>query len=261
MGKAATSFGTAIEKDKHTLLYAHPIPGGYILWQENIAELQKLYKQTEELGHRIKRANALLVKEKDIKAAAAKQEQKLQLVTMIEKEISIKMKQANQLIRALPESKNKKLEMGKIAMLLCYIKRRCILFFREREAKELPVEDVLFYLKELSEFAKHVNIGLLILGNDEEMITSRQATLLYDFLYEVLWTCAGESRSNIVAQLVFEEKHVRFKLLLSLLFIQRDFIPITLKDAVEKEGGSITIKELDDMAGVELTFVRGRYGS
>lgn len=258
--KAATSFGTAIEKDKHTLLYAHPIPGGYILWQENIAELQKLYKQTEELGHRIKRANALLVKEKDIKAAAAKQEQKLQLVTMIEKEISIKMKQANQLIRALPESKNKKLEMGKIAMLLCYIKRRCILFFREREAKELPVEDVLFYLKELSEFAKHVNIGLLILGNDEEMITSRQATLLYDFLYEVLWTCAGESRSNIVAQLVFEEKHVRFKLLLSLLFIQRDFIPITLKDAVEKEGGSITIKELDDMAGVELTFVRGRYG-
>ena len=98
----------------------------------------------------------------------------------------------------------KKLEWEK-SPCLCY-QRRCILFFREREAKELPVEDVLFYLKELSEFAKHVNIGLLILGNDEEMITSRQATLLYDFLYEVLWTCAGESRSNIVAQLVFEEK-------------------------------------------------------
>ncbi len=219
--------------------------------------MQLLYSQSQELGKRIKTANALLAKEKDIKAEAARREQKLRLEGLLEKEISVKLQEATQLIRALPEKKNKKWEMGRIAMLLCYIKRRCILFFRERASEEIPIEDVMFYLKELSEFAEHVGIGLLLFGDGEEMVTSRQATLLYDFLFEVLYSRTQSGRANIVAQLLFEEEYIRFKLLLSITFVQKELISRALTKTIEKEGGSISVKELDDTASVELVFVRG----
>lgn len=249
--------GSPVEKNNHTLLYTDPVPGGYVVWEENIAELQLLYSQSQELGKRIKTANALLAKEKDIKAEAARREQKLRLEGLLEEQISVKLQEATELIRALPEKKNKKWETGRIAMLLCYIKRRCILLFKERASEETPAEDVLFYLKELSEFAEHVGIGLLLFGDGEEMVTSRQATLLHDFLFEVLYSRTQGGRANIVAQLLFEEKCIRFKLLLSITFVQKDFIPRALKETIEKEGGRISVKELDDTASVELVFVRG----
>jgi hypothetical protein len=244
-------------EDRKTLLYKGAIPGGFILWEENIKELQLLYAQTQEIIQRIATTNQLLLKEKEVKSTGVRSEQKEKLMSMLEREVSEKTEELNELVQALPGKEDKKSQVGKITMLLCHIKRRINLLFLENETEEIPSEDLVFYLEELSEFAEHGGISLMVFSHGEEMLPTRQVTLFYDFFHSFLQACADREATSILIQLIFDERGNRMTMLTSMGDMKGAFKKSPLWEAIRNAGGKISIKKLDDSTGIEVVFFRG----
>ena len=56
----------------------------------------------------------------------------------------------NDMIDGLERSNNKQRDIARITLLMCYIKRRCSLFFKEQEGGYGFVEESAVYIDELS---------------------------------------------------------------------------------------------------------------
>ena len=156
---------------------------------------------------------------------------------------------------------------GRAALLLCYIKRRCSLFFREREANMLPSNELSVYMDELAEIGGYAGVQTIVTnvitaamhGAD---IPVRYATLFYDFLYYVIdraaaaWK-AGQNYTSILANIAHEHENITMRLTLPgethAFRMNAD-----LGRAVEAAGGVFAVKDLDDAAGLSLSFPLGK---
>lgn len=257
--KIKDSPGPLLRKDGDTLLYRKSIPGGHVLWEEDVTEIQRLRRQLEESALRIEATNALLAREKELKSRNARREEKRRLLSMLEDEISARLEELLVLIEELPDKREKKTEVAKITTLLCYIKRRSSLIFREKEMDTISGEDVAFYMEEMADFSGYGGVHLMVYGHGDREIPTGQGTLFYDFLYEVLGACMGSEKVNILVQLFFDEKQNRITLLLPMEKGGEATASASLKRAIAAEGGKVTTKALDDSYGIELAFPRRRW--
>lgn len=258
--KICMSSGSPVLKDANTLLYTDTIPGGIVIWQEDITELKELRIQIEGNIKKIRDLNRMLLKEKETKSRTAAAEEKLRLMTSVEKEIHEKTKRLAELIRSLPQKENKQTEVGKITLLLCYIKRRCGLFFREQETAYLPVNELTVYFNELAEFSEYARVRSLVSCNAGGELATRQATLFYDVFYAALAGCIKSGNTNMLVQILPETGEIAMKLLLPVLPLDSRFFEPSLKHAISKAGGVILVKELDDAIGISLSFQNGGDG-
>lgn len=256
-GQVILPSASAVQKDSFTLIYTDPIPGGFVLWEENIRELHILYEKLQVVSHRIEGTNALLSKEREVRESGARIEEKLRLTTMLENEIRVKREELSDLILHLPEKKDQKREIAKITLLLCYIKRRSNLLFQQRESERLPSEDLVFYLEELAEFAEHAGVLLLIQVQGEDTMPSRQVTLFYDFLYEILWECTEREETKVIARLIMGEREARMTVLRPVMERDQEQRETSLQTNFEEQSGVVIRRELDDAFGIELAFPKG----
>ena len=81
---------------------------------------------------------------------------------------------------------NRQIFMARIMLLLCYVKRRCNLFFREKESETLPADEITVYVDELAEMAYYSNIKTIVTCVLKTQLPVRLATLFYDFFYNVI---------------------------------------------------------------------------
>lgn len=255
--QVCASPGKPVEEDGDTLVYSDPIPGGAVVWQEDISGINALHREILENIERIKAANALLAKEKESKTAAAFVKQKLLLTTELEKQIKKHTDKLSDLVNGLGCCNNKSVEITRITMLLCYIKRRCNLFFREMETAEFPVEELEVYLDELAEFSGYAGIKVATAFSVTDSLTVRCGTLLYDFLYAFLDACVvSGGETHVLQQLVSEGEGVVMRLLPS-AFPKTDFPDESLREAIKSHNGVIRIKKTDDSFGISLYFQNG----
>ncbi len=146
-------------------------------------------------------------------------------------------------------------ETVRIALLLCYIKRRCNLFFRERETRKLPPEELGAYMEELSELSGHNGANIIITYEINQAMPVRRATLFYDFFYSVAdW--ASKSAARILAHIGYESDSVTMRMTLG-----EEARSYRMEDelgaAIVSAGGNYAMKDLDDAVGISLTFPRG----
>lgn len=245
------------KQDDDTLLYTDPIPGGAVVWQEDLRALSAMHREIAENVRRLAASNTLLSREWEAKAARIAAEEKIRLAGRLENEVQTELSALSRLVHALPEASDKRTATGKIAMLLCYIKRRCNLFFRERENFSFPPEDLVGYLAELSEFAEYAGLRLMTNCSLSAAFSPRQAVLFYEFFYAVLEACAESGRAYILVQLLQEGTEIGLKLLPSVPLSEKTIFGNPLRERIAAAGGRILMKELDDMLGVSLYFPEG----
>ncbi len=242
-------------KDENTLLYADPIKGGYVVWQENIQVLNRLYRRVQESVDKLKAANALLLKEEQVRGERIALEARSELFSLLDAEIREKLGEMSSMIATLPSGKISKEKTALLALLACYIKRRCNLFFLEREMEEMPAAELQVYCDELAEFASFTGVRCLVVSTIKDPIALRQATLFYDFLHNALSQTAHHQLHSLVAQLSEEPGRFVMKIMMSSSF---PFVTNRkLSTAIVAAGGAITTKNLDEALGVWLSFPKG----
>ena len=238
------------------LLFAAPITGGYALWQEDISDLNRLQKEIEDSVSKLKAANSMLVQEEKIKRTAQEENDKTQLLAQLETEISEYTIKLATMIEQLEYAVDKPKATARIALLLCYVKRRCNLFFREREVDILPADELTVYLDELAEIAGYSDVRIIITNELKTPVSVRRVTLFYDLFYSVIYWASWLDNPNILAHIGVENENVALRLLPSddarLYQMGR-----ALEKAVNQAGGIFSVKDLDDAAGLSLSFTEG----
>ena len=242
--------------NENVLLYKSDITGGMVVWQEDIKSLNRLYQEISETNAKLKAANAILVEEERIKSQLAATEARIGLFSALEDEIHQRTLELHSKIEMLQQNDNYKSNIAIITLLLCFIKRRCILFFRERETPDIPLDEIIVYLDELSEFAAYAGIKLHVLSVMYGSLSTRQATLFYDFVYFMLEWALEQKCDTLLVQILSEEKNLVAKSMCE-KDVDNLHIDTTLSQAVNAAGGIITIKDMDDVMGVWLSFPEG----
>jgi hypothetical protein len=239
-----------------TLLFAAPIVGGYALWQEDITSLNRLHYEIRESISKLEAANELLSKEEAIERAAHEEFEKTRLMEQLESEIASHAIKLSAMIEQLENAADQPKALARITLLLCFVKRRCNLFFREKEARDLPADELTVYFDELAEIAGFSGVQTIVTSELRTLVPVRHATLMYDLFYNVVywatWTTGqrmlvhlGTESGNTVLRLLPSEDAASFRMEKS------------LKKSISQAGGTYEVKDLDDSYGFSLALPHG----
>ena len=251
---ALESYPLPAKQDENTLIFAAPIVGGYAVWKEDITSLNRLHREIQDSVNKLKTANAILTEEEKIKRIVVEENAKTQLMTQLEAEIIEYTIRLSTMMEQLENTVDKKKATARIILLLCYIKRRCNLFFRERETEMFPSEELMTYLDELAEMAGYADVKIIVTNEIEQQVLIRHATLFYDFFNNIIYWATWISDIHILAHLSVENNNIILRLLPS--GDVRSFqINKGIIAAVLSVGGKYTLKDLDDeTVGISLSF-------
>ena len=255
--KLKSAFGSPVFVGENDLFYADKLSIGAVVWREDVSELRAMHREIEENVRRLAASNALLSKELNVSRRAAAVREKAKLTQMLESEIKGKTDALSARIKALPEAGDRHRELGRIVLLMCCIKRRCSLFFREQEGNYVPADELAVFMNELSELAKHMGIHLTTANCVKGELAARQATLLYDFFYEVLDAAVAKGLTAVIERLEPCEGGAVIKLLLSSMDAT-GLLSAELQAEIARCKGTVTLKRLDDSVGIELRFTERR---
>ena len=181
---------------------------------------------------------------------------KLRVMAALKEVIEANLLRLSSMIENLAGSKEKSRENGRIALLLCYVKRSSNLFFRKQETGFISANELTVYVEELAEIAHYVGVKILVNSSLKEVVSVEQARSLYEFAYSVIdWTAQTEN-PHILLYLLEEEGQIVLRFIASEDLSQ--FEPDQdLSDAIISSGGSFACKDLDGVVGISLTFPLG----
>ena len=258
--RALFSYPLPIHYDENTLLFATTIIGGHVLWQEDVSDLNRLHLETEESIKKIEAANAVLAEEGRTKRAIDTENSRTVLMTQLETEIASYTIRLSTMIEQLENMVDRSRATARIALLLCYIKRRCNLFFRERETEVLLPDELKVYFDEMEEFAAYSDVRVIVASMLNTGISVRRATLMYDFFYNIVYWATWRGGANILAHFSSQSGNTVLRLLLP-----EDASSFQMEKSLEKAigsaGGRVDAKPLDDDAiGLSLSFPEGGNG-
>lgn len=191
-------------------LSAAPIRGGYVLWQENLSELQEILQELADLKEELQDAN--LIEEENLKARKqmAKLAVKNQLYDKIQNQISGQIFLLTRLIQEYAREEDKvqrKKILGRVVVVGAYIKRRSNLIFLAEHQAVLPIRELELCFEEtvrnLELYGADAGFLLKQEGNipsDVKMIPREAAMQIYDF-YEAVIEAALDHLSALAAVL------------------------------------------------------------
>ncbi len=253
LDKVLASSPVPILQEDDSLLFANPIPGGYAVWNEDISKLCQLLREIQESTQMLTEANVMLSQEEKLKRFINEANAKKQLMEQLDAEIAESTEQLSAMIEELPHSENHSKETTGIALLLCYIKRRCNLFFREKETNTIAADVLISYMDELCEIARYSNVQIATANELDVNLTARHATLFYAFFYAVVDLAVQAGSPYIIENLGSEEEFITLRLLPS------EDIGIfkpepRLIAAIAAAKGNVVIKDLENTTGISISF-------
>lgn len=245
--------------NENQIIYTSEIPKGYAFYAQDITEIRKLQKETEETVQKLKRLNEILAIENSKKITGTKNKISMELINGLNDHISSKTDMLARLIKELEgltkEEDNEKyrwLLLARITLLLVDIKRHCNLFFIGRQNPYMPVEELIVYIDELAEFAGYANIRCMTTNRAIGQIKVNFAAFCYDFFYLVIDIAAQKDCPILIEELTVSEKEIEMHLLISFEIENLDFIKGEVLNNITNYGGRIQYKELDDVMDISL---------
>ncbi|MDL2294830.1 hypothetical protein LJC60_09435 [Ruminococcaceae bacterium OttesenSCG-928-D13] len=256
LARALAAHPLPVERDENTLLFASPIAGGTALWQEDITALNRLQRETRESVRKLAAANAVLAEEEKIRRALDEEKAKAQLMAQLEAEIAVYSAQLADMMEELLEAEGEPEQVLQVALLLCCIKRRCNLFFRQQETDAFPADELTVYIDELAEIAGYGEGRVLVTSEITSDLPVRVATLFYDFFYAAIAWAARQKCPHLLVHLGPEGDAITMRLLPS-ADAHSFVLDAKLEASIIEMGGTWALKDLDDAVGISLSFPKG----
>ena len=132
-----------------TILHSKAITGGYVLWQDDIKQMNDLIEELRDTQERLGESNELLKAELELKEKRARTEEKSRLYDRIAKEVAPQLAKADELLKlAECEPKQTKSVIAKVSVICAYIKRRGNLILLEEEGNIIPASELEYCIRE-----------------------------------------------------------------------------------------------------------------
>ncbi len=194
-----------VEMD-HERLSGAPISGGHVLWIENIASLQNVLKQLEQLGSILAKDNDLLKAEVELKERHARIDEYIRMYDKIAKEVEPQLQQLEESLNSLKYSDNPRKQLGLVCVLSAYIKRQGNLVLLGEEASFLPAKELELCLRESLENLKLYGVATSISCKCEGILPKEHTQAAYSFFEAVIESSFPSLKALLVNLSVFDER-------------------------------------------------------
>ena len=239
-------------QNNERMLYADRIPGGVMVYEEDIGSLQKVYDETAETVRKLRFANDILEKERAVSYEKEYLNYRSSLFDMLEKEISGMLERVSVLVGELKEEDSFE-KRTMIALLVCRIKRHASLFFLSKSSRTMKSDELIVYFDELGEIISLAGVKVYAICLNVPQITIVHAILFYSVFFEVLsWTLKASAKV-VYARLHQEDGRIRLKMMLDqpLTPMQESH---SLIQEIRRNEGAIEYHNTEDVGGLWVTF-------
>lgn len=164
------------------------IRGGYVFWNENIADVRKTVQELQSIREQLREKNRLLQSEVKLQEEKARINEQIRLYDSIRSEIHPKLNQLETLLERMDADSID--DWMQICVLGTYIKRRSNLILLGEESGEIPVRELELSLQESMENLKLCRVPGNMICRGAGYIDKENAVRIYDaaeWLLEQVW--------------------------------------------------------------------------
>ncbi len=204
---------TSIEKDREYVLRQTKMQSGTFLYYEDYTELHKANEKLHETNEQLKENNELLKKQSEVKAELASLAAEKAVYENIDSVLSYDTAKVDSLLIELEKTSDSRRVMGRINIVVCGIKRKCILRINTLNQQNPSVKDFLNYIGEMQEFAKLLPLKITIGCRVNGTLPIKQAIEMYELFCSVVELAALNESSDILVQLYEEGDFIIFSVI------------------------------------------------
>ncbi len=228
------------------------IRGGHISWEEDVGKLRGLERRLERLAQHLEATNTILKEDDAIRLKYESAMERKRLLQILQAQLEKKTGELSALVQKLRENRGEAHSSARIMLLLCYIKRKCNLFFRQGESKSLPASELGVYMAELAEFTRYTGTKFYFSSEAELAVETEIAAFLYDF-YDILVEDSVKYALSTMVRLSEEEDSCCLHCIISGRS-ERLKLPREMQDFIVDRQGRLVWGELGTAFTLRLAF-------
>lgn len=194
-----------------TVLSSAPITAGRVVWQDDVAELNRQREELDDIRESLDEESILIRAETEIKENQAKADEKNRLYDRIARDVRPQLAILTGLLEKAEKGENTKENLAIVAIIGSYIKRRGNLILLGNECGEISARALESALRESSENLRliGIDVSLMVSGNCD--VTLDYALKAYD-LYEQVVEATVNSVTAMFIRLALTEATVKLSL-------------------------------------------------
>ena len=233
-----------------TLLSGAPIHGGYVVWQDDITQLNKLGQQLQDTQEQLGEENILLQAELELKEQRAKADEQNRLYDRIAREVEPQLIKADGLLRRIEEAPENTRELiAKVCVLGSYIKRRGNLLLLGEDSSNIPARELEYCIRESLENLKLGGVFIAFNSSCEGKLPLDHIVAVYDFFENMMEQLLDDITAMMV-NLTCTDTKVRLNIQMG---CQEEIAQQVLAD-VTIPYGRFTYEIMDEDVVIDLTI-------
>ena len=169
----------------NTILQAKPVKGGYVLWQDDVTEVDALMAQLRDVQQQLGRENELLQAELKLKEQRAQIEEKNRVYDRIEKEVEPQLKKMEQLLAQGANLPQDRKSLAVLCVIGSYLKRRSNLVLLGEESQTISTREIEYCIRESLDNLQLASVSTMLDARCDGELRLESVIAAYDF-YEQL---------------------------------------------------------------------------
>lgn len=194
-----------VRLDGGTLLKGNKLHKGYVFWQEDIFELEKVINELEITQEELKDTGDVLKAESEQRVRRLRLEEENRLYDLVEKQTACQVALLREMLSKLKSANNiaeAKHILGKIVIIGTYIKRKSNLIFVERQKNTISAGELRLCLGESAANLKLCGAECKTVLNLDGQLFAKTANIIYDLFEAVI----EKSIDNLSLLLLYAEE-------------------------------------------------------
>ena len=194
-----------------TVLCSAPITAGRVVWQNDVAELNRQREDLDDVRARLAEEVDLIQAENEIKEKQAKADEQNSLYDKIAREVKPQLDILASLLEKAEKGENVKENLSRACVIGSYVKRRGNLLLLGNENENIPLRELENALRESGENLRLLGADIALTVKGEGNIPFAYAIRVYDLYEQVV-----ESTMDILSAMFIRLALKNEKLVLSL---------------------------------------------
>ena len=178
---------TDVSPDADTRIHCRPVHGGFVYWQDDITELNRINEELRELGERLGEEAELLRLENELKEERAQIEAKTKTYDEISERVSEQSARISELCTYVSRnSENYAVQMRTVCLLAAYIKRFANLSLLTADTSSIEIGELYLAVQESLRYVSYMGIPAECTAFGEGEVDAKGVLEAYELFEQLL---------------------------------------------------------------------------
>lgn len=192
------SYDEPVNIDSNTRLKSSVIPGGHVLWVEDISEIQRILEELEENRRALSEQNNLNLENYNVRKKISVTREKNRLYNQLQASTKKQIERLDGLLNSYSEEENpegRRRILAETMLIGAYVKRRGNLVFLEEKNELMDIGELTLCLRESFYGLRLFGIECAMNFPDQVFLEASDVIRIYDFFETIVETAWGDLNS------------------------------------------------------------------